>query len=303
MAELQVQVSANTQEISDNAASIAAIGGHTDISGLSNAVAALQDLLSGVRREFVSDETNVGNDDGTLRDTLIFEGMNLQIINGEGTTTSTNGLGNLIIGYNEERWESDASETCPASWDSEYYCNRRTGSHMLVLGDWNNYIGSGGAVAGSSNETSNWYASVSGGAGNIASGLSSSVSGGSYNSASDGVASVSGGYQNSATGIASSVTGGFSNTAGGEYSVVVGGLANTASGNKATVGGGRDNLATAEVSSVGAGKANTASGIGSSVSGGFSNTASGSYASVSGGANKIAEDTGCVEGSYPTADC
>jgi len=30
-------------------------------------------------------------------------GVNVQIVNGEGSTETANGLGNLIIGYNEER--------------------------------------------------------------------------------------------------------------------------------------------------------------------------------------------------------
>ena len=36
---------------------------------------------------------------GTVK-TLRIEGINVQVVNGEGTTNTTNGLGNLIVGYN-----------------------------------------------------------------------------------------------------------------------------------------------------------------------------------------------------------
>ena len=34
---------------------------------------------------------------------VVITGANLRIVNGLGTTDTTNGLGNLIVGYNEER--------------------------------------------------------------------------------------------------------------------------------------------------------------------------------------------------------
>ncbi len=76
-------------------------------------------------------------------DTLQFSGMNVQIINGEGLTHNINGEGNLIIGYNESRearWPSE--EDCPDG----AVCDRRDGSHMLVIGKYNNYTSYGGMV-------------------------------------------------------------------------------------------------------------------------------------------------------------
>jgi hypothetical protein len=52
---------------------------------------------------------------------VVISGANLRIVNGLGTTDTVNGLGNLIVGYNELRNE-------PSSPDV------RTGSHNIVGG-------------------------------------------------------------------------------------------------------------------------------------------------------------------------
>ena len=85
---------------------------------------ALEALLAGVSR---------GVDPNTSQDTLTFTNMNVQIVNGTGTTEEeTTGTGNLIIGYNEPRDESYAQVPCPSDVNTEFRCNRRTGSHMLA---------------------------------------------------------------------------------------------------------------------------------------------------------------------------
>lgn len=118
---------------------------------------------------------------------------NLYVVNGAGSTATANGLGNVVIGYNESRGEG-------------FYV--RTGSHMLVVDSENNYSSWGGIVVGFDNETDGQYSSVSGGRINTAGGDFSSVSGGGRNQA-DGVASsVSGGVRNEAGGDGSSVSGG-----------------------------------------------------------------------------------------------
>mgnify|MGYP001125547619 CR=1 FL=1 len=82
----------------------------TQSESLSERIARLESLLEHVSR------------DG---DTLVVSGANLQVVNGTGTTDGEpNGLGNVIVGYNEERTDDD---------------NDRTGSHVLVLGAENNY--------------------------------------------------------------------------------------------------------------------------------------------------------------------
>ena len=160
--------------------------------------------------------------------TMVISGANLFIHNGTNTTGIANGLGNLILGFNEPR-PLNANGTNP---------NVRTGSHNLVLGVRNNYRSYGGIVAGDSNEISGGVASVIGGRGNTASSYADAVSGGFGNTASGGYASVSGGRYNAATGIFSSVSGGESNLASGWGSSVSGGYGNTASSGFASVSGG-----------------------------------------------------------------
>lgn len=145
-----------------------------------------------------------------------FSGVNVHIVNGTGTTFGdANGLGNLIIGYNELRgWENAE--------------NIRIGSHNLSIGRGNNYSSFGGLVVGYGNSISSLYSSVVGGSRNISSGPYSSVSGGNNNSAS---------------GIASSVTGGNNNTATGEFSVISGGRKNIAAGAYSSVAGGDNKTA------------------------------------------------------------
>ena len=186
-------------------------------------IAALEALLANVSR---------GVDPNTSQDTLTFTNMNVQIVNGyEFTYAPPSGTGNLIIGYNELRPEG----------------NDRSGSHMLVIGSQNNYTANslGGMVVGELNETSFFYASVSGGTSNIASGVSASVSGGSGNTASGESTSVSGGQNNTASADWASVSGGISNTASGVQSSVSGGDANIASGINASVTGGQEKTAAA----------------------------------------------------------
>ena len=207
-------------------------------NSLETKVTALETLLAGVTRN--------GAD-------IDITGANLHILSGSGSTDSTpNGLGNLIIGYNELR----------------YFNNIRTGSHNLVLGSSNNYASYGGLVAGKYNEILGPFASVSGGQYNTASGYSSSVSGGLANTASYTSSSVSGGASNRASGDSSSVSGGDHNEASGLASLVSGGVSNRASGPESSVSGGQYD---------------TASGDSSSVSGGHLNQASGNYSSNSGG--------------------
>ena len=221
-------------------------------------VAALEDLLVHLSR--------TDND-------IYITGANLHVVNGLTDTATINGLGNVIIGYNEER---------------AFDINDRSGSHTLVVGNGNNYSSYGGMVVGLRNTISGTYASVSGGSGNTASGSRSSVSGGARNTASGLQSSVSGGSDNTTSVQDASVSGGASNTASGSRSSVSGGGNNIASGIRSSVSGGNGNTASVQDASVSGGNGNTASGIWSSVSGGRGNTASGENASVSGGGDNIA---------------
>jgi hypothetical protein len=155
---------------------------------------------------------------------VVISGANLRIVNGLGRTDTTNGLGNLIVGYNESRQEApDCSRPSPFCIDT------RTGSHNLVVGRFNRFSSFGGLVVGELNEISGEFASVSGGRINTASGIESSVSGGVFNTASGEWASVTGGGVNTASGDSgASVSGGAQNTASGEFASVSGGLQRTA---------------------------------------------------------------------------
>ena len=204
----------------------------------------------------------LSDDAGTAR----FSGCNVQIVNGMNNTETVNGLGNLIVGYNEN----------PAD-------EARSGSHNLVVGQEHSYTNYGGLVVGIGNTINGAFSSVSGGIENEASGNFSSVSGGSNNVASGNRSSISGGDTSSASGTGSSVSGGFNNMASGNFSSISAGSINSTDGSFSSVSGGIGNSASGIASSVSGGLDNEASGNTSNVSGGQDNTASGVASSVSGG--------------------
>ena len=176
------------------------------------------------------------NKDG---DNVVFDKCNIYIGNGSGKTNGeVNGLGNLIIGYNETTSENI----------------KRTGSHNLVIGPEHAYTSFGGVVVGRENTISAPYTSVTGGRLNTASGLGASVSGGSVNTASKDFASVSGGKSNEAKGLNASVSGGTSNSAQGDFTSITGGSDNTASGFTASISGGSGNIASGNYASISGGK-------------------------------------------------
>jgi hypothetical protein len=80
---------------------------------------------------------------------VVISGANLRIVNGLGSTETTNGLGNLIVGYNELRT------------DPELPPNVRTGSHNMIVGKENNFSSFAGLVVGNTNEISGQFSSGS----------------------------------------------------------------------------------------------------------------------------------------------
>ncbi len=195
--------------------------------GLTDRVAALETLLQPF--------TRVGHE-------VVITGANLHIVNGLGRTDCPseqdepipdcpNGVGNLIVGYNEQR---------------EFGENIRTGSHNVVVGPFHNFSRFGGLVVGDFNEISGDFAVVSGGQRNTASGDRSAVSGGVSNTASGDAAVVSGGFINTASGFATVISGGSFNIARGAVSSVSGGQGNEASNDFASVSGGRHRTAPGE---------------------------------------------------------
>ena len=205
---------------------------------------------------------------GTVR-TLRIEGVNVQIVNGLGATngapmspnsldpatTTVDGTGNLIIGYNEAQTGTEL----------------RTGSHNLIVGHQNAYESFGGIVAGGACRIATPYSSVTGGRFNLAEANYASVSGGRFNTASGAHSCVTGGELNNAVGARSAVGGGSLNVAGGEAASVSGGDENMASGRFAAVSGGSENEASGEGSCVTGGQLNAAFGLYGMVSGGSAN--------------------------------
>jgi hypothetical protein len=140
---------------------------------------------------------------------VIFEGCNVHVRDGSGTTDgATNGLGNRIVGYNED-------DLGPV--------NARNGSHNLVVGPEHTYSSFGGFVAGRQNSIIAMGASVSGGLDNRVTQRYAAVCGGELNEANGPHATVSGGYGNEASGDISSVSGGSDNLASGFRASVSGG--------------------------------------------------------------------------------
>jgi hypothetical protein len=86
-------------------------------------------------REVLSHMKVVYADDGQgqLVPTILIEGVNVQIVNGQGSMETTNGRGNLIVGYQVGT------------------SLQRTGSHNFVVGDDHTYTSYGGIVSGESN--------------------------------------------------------------------------------------------------------------------------------------------------------
>ena len=181
------------------------------ITALTNQVAALTSEVNALKTKLVNVTTSPDGHD------IFITGANLHVRSGSGATDGLiNGLGNIIIGYNELRLPSAV--------------NDRTGSHNLIVGKRHNFSSFGGMVVGFFNTISGQYASVSGGASNTASGTNSSVSGGTANTANGDGSSVSGGSTNTASGFASSVSGGSSNVANGTASSVSGGSLRSVTG-------------------------------------------------------------------------
>jgi hypothetical protein len=216
----------------------------------SGTAADTQPGAMGDRMAAVENKLSAMTFDATANEVII-TGANLRIVNGLGSTATTNGLGNLIVGYNESR---EADPDCENVTRSRRPCiDTRTGSHNVVVGQQNNFSSFGGLVAGELNEISAGFAWVSGGQLNLAEGILSSVSGGFTNTASAFASSVSGGERNMAEAAFSSLSGGFNNTAAGVYSAVSGGASNMATGDYSTVSGGRLSTAAGRVSSVSGG--------------------------------------------------
>jgi hypothetical protein len=200
--------------------------------------------------------------------TIKFKGVNVQIVNGAGTTATTNGKGNLVIGYDEK----------PVLV---------TGSHNLVLGGEQSYTSYGGILGGFGNYVSQPFASITGGLGNTVTGSYGSVTGGWKNTVSASRASITGGYENTASELVASVSGGELNVASGGGSSVSGGIGNKAKSGTASVSGGSENLAEGQYSSIAGGKENKATAKYAAIFGGKELTAAKEFEACGGNPNVV----------------
>ena len=246
--------------------------------------------LTPEQREILSHMSIVYLDDGfgnKVNKTIRITGANVQIVNGLGSTNGfpsdpcqvnlgpgnaqVNGLGNLIVGYNE-------------SISSQMGLENRTGSHNLIVGTGNDYSSFGGICAG---HVSNLHAAYG-----IAVGRKNTVDpdafygasvGGWDNCVEDTYAATLGGLNNRATEIHAVVVGGRDNVSAGEYATICGGLANITTGDYSVIAGGQNNEATGDVSTTLGGFGNDAQAGFATSTGGLGNEADGAYSVVSGG--------------------
>ncbi|MGA7703811.1 MAG: hypothetical protein WB998_02830 [Solirubrobacteraceae bacterium] len=213
--------------------------------------------------------------------TVEFSALNVQIVNGMASEATTNGEGNLIVGYDEKG-------------------GVQTGSHNLLLGGGNSYSSYGGLIAGTGNSLTSSFASVLGGSQNVAGGGNSTVLGGYGNRAASSFSTIGGGCSNLAGAGMLPVSANCSNTASypAGFAAVLGGSGNQASATAASASGGDFNLASDPYASVDGGCRNLAGKAAApggscaagaeAVLGGTENTASALEAAVSGGSNNNA---------------
>ena len=229
-------------------------------------VTALQGEVDSLEAGLVPGLANyvtVDNDAGQV----VFSGANVHINNGLSSSYSTNGLGNLIVGFNEDSPNADLL---------------RTGSHNLVMGVTNDYTGASSIVTGQSNKMYATEAIVTG-VNNFVSGIRSAVIGGNNNSAGGEMCVVIAGQSNDAVGSSAAVIGGNDNTASGVHSLVAGGTLNTAAGSWDAILGG---------------ELSTTTGLKSIVAGGYNNTAEASHSVIFGGNNNLVHSTAASYDGY-----
>lgn len=173
------------------------------------AIASLAPLLSLVP---VAERSSFGQDTWNL------SGLNVRLDNGAGSTYGTsNGLGNLILGYNE-------SEGGHRDAEGNYMEGEvRVGSHNLVVGAGHTYGSNGSLLGGYNNALFGQGASILSGQASLATGSWSAILGGLDNRATATSTCVSGGHSNTASGDRASVAGGLLNTSAGIATSILGG--------------------------------------------------------------------------------
>ena len=179
------------------------------LQGQEQAIASLAPLLSLVP---VAERSSFGQDTWNL------SGLNVRLDNGAGTTYgASNGLGNLILGYNEsEGGHRDAEGNFV---DGEV----RVGSHNLVVGAGHTYGSNGSLLGGYNNSLFGQGSAILSGQASLATGTWSAILGGLDNRATATNTCISGGHSNTASGDRASVSGGLLNISSGIATSILGG--------------------------------------------------------------------------------
>ena len=177
--------------------------------GQEQAIASLAPLLSLVD---VAERSSFGQDTWNL------SGLNVRLDNGAGTTYgASNGLGNLILGYNEsEGGHRDAEGNF---MDGEV----RVGSHNLLVGAGHTYGSNGSLLGGYNNSLFGQGSAILSGQASLATGTWSAILGGLDNRATATNTCISGGHSNTASGDRASVSGGLLNISSGIATSILGG--------------------------------------------------------------------------------
>jgi hypothetical protein len=205
----------------------------SEVTSLQRQVAALQAKLSKV--SYSASGLNG-------KPTVKISGANLQVVNGSGSTSApVNGLGNLIIGYDENPGNQIGSHNLLLGNHQSFTTwggiiggayNTLSGAASAVFGSHNNAAGSASSITGGEyNIATDFYASITGGCENLA-GLGNPLSG---PCSPAGLESVSGGEANTTTGLGSSISGGYANAATASDASILGGVGNTLNAKCATL--------------------------------------------------------------------
>ena len=215
-------------------------------SALVSRVSSLETELASANAKISAIESNsaldldglVTVDDSGSHTTVLMTGVNLQVVNGDDSTDSVNGVGNIIVGYNAPGFflETDPDGDLKFCSDGQYtnqvdcefnggvWANsHKSGSHNVIIGDNHNYSQYAGLVVGENNAIRAPNSAVSGGHRNQVTAEHASISGGRDNYATAVFATVAGGFDNWATANFAHVSGGEDNQANATFSSILGG--------------------------------------------------------------------------------
>jgi len=205
-ADIETDLANLDAEVDGIDSDLASLSGEVD--SIDSDLASLSDEVDDIEPGIADLSTYLSVDTST--DTVLIDGANLQVVSGSGSTSGTvNGLGNVLIGYDEDSGDD------------------KSGSHNLVMGRYHSYASYGSIVHGYNHSiTSGGLDSATlGGLGASISARGSVAVSGVYGVLDDEYAATMGGY-------------GAEIGSGGVYSVAISGAYPTANHGSAVVLGG-----------------------------------------------------------------